>query len=65
MIYSQWIESQKGDILGLLHGAQREIVLRPCGENYRLVTPASCIGFSRDQLPMDGDEEGVQEITLI
>lgn len=40
-------------------------MLRPRGENYHLVGPVDGMGVPENLWPGDGDEEGVQEITLV
>jgi hypothetical protein len=51
--------------MALLHGAPGEMILRPRGENYDLVGSVDCVGLPGNLWPVDGDEEGVHEITLV
>jgi hypothetical protein len=56
---------QPGDVVALLLGSSHEMILRPCEEGHCLVGSTICAGSPADAWPIEGDEEGVETITLV
>lgn len=56
---------QPGDLVALLHGSSVPAILRPVGQDYKLVCFASIQGLPDSAWPNTGNEKGVQSIVLI
>jgi len=54
-----------GDIVALLYGAEQNMILKPCGESYRLVGLAVIEGLPDSAWTVQPDGDDAQNIVLV